>query len=199
MATKSDREQTDEQLREKTVDELRKLAKEREIPRTSGMKKDELVAALSGTGRVEGGSGGGGQAKRSGGRKGGGEEQAKAKGGESKSLKYSQRVDSVDEHEERPGRSLYTQDHDVIKQWAEARDAVPATIEGTGPGDQLGVLRFDFPGGDDESNSRLQHVTWEEFFETFDARGLNFIYQEHRSGGEDSNFFRFENPNREDA
>lgn len=30
-------------------------------------------------------------------------------------------------------------------------------------------------------------------------RGLNFIYQEQRSDGQQSNFFRLENPGREDA
>jgi hypothetical protein len=42
-------------------------------------------------------------------------------------------------------------------------------------------------------------VSWEEWFATFDERGLNFIYQEQRSDGQQSNFFRLENPQREDA
>ncbi len=42
-------------------------------------------------------------------------------------------------------------------------------------------------------------MSWEEWFGTFDARGLNFLYQEHKSDGSDSNFFRLENPDREDA
>lgn len=57
------------------------------------------------------------------------------------------------------------------------------------------MLRIDF-GGDD---SKLRHVSWEEWFKTFDERGLNFIYQEQRSDGNQSNFFRLENPQREDA
>ena len=57
------------------------------------------------------------------------------------------------------------------------------------------MLRIDF--GDETEG--LQKVSWEEWFETFDARGLNFIYQETRSDGGQSNFFRLENPNREDA
>jgi hypothetical protein len=76
---------------------------------------------------------------------------------------------------------------------AERRDAVPATVEGTEHGDHLGVLRFDF-GGDSE---RLQQVSWQEWFETFDARRLNFLYQEERKDGRQSNFFRFESPDRE--
>jgi hypothetical protein len=113
----------------------------------------------------------------------------------STSLKYSQEITSPDDEPERPGRSLATTDHDVIRRWAEERDAVPATVEGTGHDDHLGVLRFDF-GGD---SGKLQHVSWDEWFDTFDARKLNFLYQEERKDGNQSNFFRLESPEREDA
>lgn len=113
----------------------------------------------------------------------------------SKSLKYSQEVTSPDDEPEREGRSLATTHHEVIRQWAEERDGVPATVEGTEHGDHLGVLRIDFGG----ENDKLRHISWEEWFDTFDSRKLNFIYQEQRSDGQQSNFFRLENPNREDA
>jgi hypothetical protein len=113
----------------------------------------------------------------------------------SSSLKYSQEVTSPDDEPEREGRSLATTSHDVIRQWAEKRDATPATVEGTEHEGHLGVLRFDF--GDD--TAALTHVSWEEWFTTFDERGLNFIYQETRSDGSESNFFRLDNPNREDG
>jgi hypothetical protein len=45
----------------------------------------------------------------------------------------------------------------------------------------------------------LRHISWDEWFDTFDSRKLNFNYQEQRSNGAQSNFFRLENPNREDA
>jgi hypothetical protein len=83
----------------------------------------------------------------------------------------------------------------VIRQWAEERSGVPATVDGTEHGGHLGVLRIDFGG----ENDKLRHISWEEWFETFDSRGLNFIYQEQRSDGQQSNFFRLENPGREDA
>ncbi|MEA3551908.1 MULTISPECIES: hypothetical protein [Micrococcaceae] len=38
-----------------------------------------------------------------------------------------------------------------------------------------------------------------EWFEKSDSRGLNFIYQQQRSDGQQSNIFRLENPGREDA
>jgi hypothetical protein len=113
----------------------------------------------------------------------------------SSSLKYSQEVTSPDDEPEREGRSLVTTHHEVIKQWAEERGGTPATVEGTEHGDHLGVLRLDFGGGADN----LRQVSWEEWFDTFDARRLNFIYQEERSDGRQSNFFRLESPDREDG
>ena len=107
----------------------------------------------------------------------------------------SARATSPEEDPERPGRSLVTTHHEVIKQWAEARGGKPATVEGTEHGDHLGVLRFDFGG----ETANLRHVSWDEWFATFDARKLNFIYQEERSDGEQSNFFRLESPQREDG
>ena len=109
---------------------------------------------------------------------------------QSESIKYSQVIDDTDEHAERDGRSLVTRNHDVIRQWAEERKAVPASVEGSVHDGHLGVLRMDFPGGATD----LKHVSWDEWFEAFDARKLNFIYQEHRRDGHESNFFKLENP-----
>ncbi|PXY22189.1 hypothetical protein [Prauserella muralis] len=90
-------------------------------------------------------------------------------------------------HEEYPGQTLVTTDHDEIKAWAEQRGAVPASVPGSTYDDHLGRLRFDFPGYGGE---KLEHVSWEEWLSTFDERKLEFVYQEHRKGGEESNFFR---------
>ena len=57
------------------------------------------------------------------------------------------------------------------------------------------MLRFDFG----EQTDKLREVSWDEWFDTFDQRGLNFIYQEEKSDGSQSNFFQFDNPGREDA
>lgn len=113
----------------------------------------------------------------------------------SHSLQYSQEIRSPEEEPEREGRSLVTTHHDVIRQWAEERQAVPATVPGTEHEGRVGVLRFDFGGDSDQ----LEHVSWDDWFETFDARRLNFLYQETRKDGRTSNFFRLENPDREDA
>ena len=92
------------------------------------------------------------------------------------------------------GQSLVTRNHDVIMRWAEERGARPATVSGTEKGDTLGVLRFMFDDSD-----RLEEVSWDEWFKTFDERNLVMIFQEKLKNGNQSNFFRFDNPEREDA
>ncbi|MEV4631063.1 hypothetical protein AB0J90_32825 [Micromonospora sp. NPDC049523] len=115
----------------------------------------------------------------------------------SRSLKYAQPISSPDQKPERPGRSLVTTSHEVIRRWAQARKAKPATIEGTERDGRAGVLTFNFPGW--REGGRLKQITWDQWFKTFDLRRLNFIYQERRSDGKQSNFFKPESPDREDG
>jgi hypothetical protein len=175
------------------VDELRNRLRGRGVTDTADMKKDELVKALIKS--LRGGSGSGGGAGSGGSRSSGGGVRIGAQS--SSSIRYSQEISSVDDEPERPGRSLVTTDHDVIRQWAEARKGIPCTVDGTEHDGHAGVLRFDFPAnGRDE---RLREISWDDWFTAFDERRLNFIYQEERSDGKQSNFFRLENPDREDG
>lgn len=182
------------ELRDMKVDELRQEAKDENISGTSGMRKEELVHEVANA-RSQGGDNNDAGADAD--DLGAGPEGGKVRHGDasSSSLKYSQEVTSPEDEPEREGRSLATTHHEVIRQWAEERDGTPATVEGTEHGDHLGVLRIDFGGND----SNLRRVSWEEWFKTFDGRRLNFIYQEQRTDGTQSNFFRLENPEREDA
>lgn len=106
-------------------------------------------------------------------------------------------IESADEHEDRPGQSLATRNHEVIMKWAEERGAEPATVESTRHDGRPGVLRFDFPGFG--GGRRLQKISWDEWFKSFDERSLLFVYQEHMKKGNESNFFRLDNPEREEA
>ncbi|MDQ0729503.1 Rho termination factor N-terminal domain-containing protein [Arthrobacter sp. B1I2] len=188
------------ELRKMKVDELRHEAREEHISGASGMRKEALVKEVAQArqeGAERGQSGDAGSKAEDAEDLGAGPDGGKIRYGDdsSKSLKYSQEITSTDEEPEREGRSLATTHHEVIRQWAEERGGVPATVEGTEHGDHLGVLRIDFR----DKDTNLRQVSWEEWFKTFDDRRLNFIYQEQRTDGSQSNFFRLENPEREDA
>jgi hypothetical protein len=113
----------------------------------------------------------------------------------SKSTLRAKWIHSADEHEDYKGQTLATRSHEVIRHWAEERKAEPSTVPSKHDG-EVRVLRFDFPnfGG-----KRLKHIDWEKWFKPFDERELVFLYQEHMKSGNQSNFFRLDNPRREEA
>jgi hypothetical protein len=113
----------------------------------------------------------------------------------SDSTRRARWIHSTDEHEDHPGETLATRTREVIEAWATDRDGVPATVPGTRHDGRPGVLRLDF-GGDSDA---LERIDWAEWFGTFEDRNLTFLYQEHRSDGSISNFFRLDNPSREDG
>ncbi|WP_134726744.1 hypothetical protein [Paracoccus luteus] len=82
-----------------------------------------------------------------------------------------------------------TTDHDVIRQWIEQRGGIPTVVRGTQDDEGEGILRIDFAERDDA----LEEIPWEEFFETFEDRGLAFLYQDETKDGKESRFFRFVN------
>ncbi|WP_164101638.1 hypothetical protein [Candidatus Laterigemmans baculatus] len=83
-----------------------------------------------------------------------------------------------------------TTDHDTIRQWVEARKAVPATVKGTAEGDEeAGLLRIDFPDATPDPN--LEPISWEDFFEKFEESRLAFLYQEKTDDGSLSRFCKF--------
>ena len=114
----------------------------------------------------------------------------------SRSTKYAKWIESPEDHEDHPGQSLVTRNHEVIRRWAGERGASPATIPGAHQENRRRVLRFDFPG---YGGAGLQKIAWEEWFEPFDERNLAFHFQEHKADGSLSNFFRLDSPDREDA
>ncbi|RKN39134.1 hypothetical protein [Micromonospora endolithica] len=117
--------------------------------------------------------------------------------GSSRSVRSSQVISSLADRPERPGRSLVTTNHDVIRRWAQERNARPATITGTEQDGRAGVLTFHVPGY--RESSRVREITWDEWFRTFDLRKLNLIFQEQLRDGRQSTFFRTESPDREDG
>ena len=81
-----------------------------------------------------------------------------------------------------------TTDHDEIRRWVEEHGGKPATVKGTEGDGDVGVLRIDFPGGTGED--QLEHISWDEWFDKFEQENLAFVYQERKSSGEDSTFFK---------
>jgi hemerythrin superfamily protein len=112
----------------------------------------------------------------------------------SRSTQHAKWIHSIDDHEDHAGQTLATRNPDVIRQWAQERNATPATTPG-GDTENPRVLRFDFPGYDRE----LQEISWDAWLRAFDERELVFLYQEHMKAGNQSNFFRLDNPHREDG
>src|SRR3954453_12902484 len=76
-------------------------------------------------------------------------------------------------------------EHEEIRQWAEERNAKPSCVKGTGGGDDIGMIRLDFPGYSGEQS--LQEISWDEWFEKFDDNELALLVQEETSGGQKSN------------
>ncbi len=113
----------------------------------------------------------------------------------SDSTKRAKWVHSPDEGPDRPGQTLATREHEVIRRWADARGGKPATVPGTEHGDHAGVLRITFGDG----GNRLEEIDWDEWFKPFDERELVFVFQEIKRDGSQSTFFRLDSPEREDG
>jgi hypothetical protein len=79
-----------------------------------------------------------------------------------------------------------TIDHDAIRRWAEERAGYPATVAGTHPGEEAGVLRIGF---DDEPD--LDRIGWDEFFEKFEAKALAMRYRNEPEGSGNDRYHEF--------
>ncbi len=72
--------------------------------------------------------------------------------------------------------SRTTTDHDEIRRWTEERGGRPAAVEGTGSGDDPGILRIAFPGGSQSDDERLEEISWDEWLAAFEQSDLAFVY-----------------------
>src|SRR5947208_2489181 len=82
-----------------------------------------------------------------------------------------------------------TTDREEIRRWVESRNGRPACVRGTGGGNDVGMLRIDFPGFSGEET--LQEISWDDFFRAFEENNLAFLYQDRTSDGGESRFFKF--------
>lgn len=85
--------------------------------------------------------------------------------------------------------SNQTHNHQTIREWAEARNGVPARVIGTAVKGDEGILRIHFPQF--SKSEDLEEISWEDFFSDFDQEKLDFLYQENKANGEPSTFHKF--------
>jgi hypothetical protein len=76
-----------------------------------------------------------------------------------------------------------TNNHAVIRSWAEERSAIPCVVA------QTDIIRLNFNPG--KPHPTLVEITWDEFFRLFEERGLSFLYQHATATGKFSNFNKF--------
>jgi hypothetical protein len=89
--------------------------------------------------------------------------------------------------------TVATRDPEVIKQWAAARQARPATGQQTasGPSSAVSVhdggagIRFNFPGV-----SLFREISWEEWIDNLRDYDLLFVFEERTPQGTTSNRYR---------
>ncbi len=81
-----------------------------------------------------------------------------------------------------------TTDHEEIRNWAEERGGKPSCVRGTGKKGDIGLMRIEFPGAPNAHDDKLEEISWEDFFEKFDERGLALVYQVETAAGQKSNF-----------
>ena len=74
-----------------------------------------------------------------------------------------------------------TTDHEAIKRWAEDRHGSPAVAKGSeGAAGPHGVLYIDF--AEETTAEKLEPISWEDWFEQFDALDLAMDYQPQDEG-----------------
>ena len=91
------------------------------------------------------------------------------------------------------GETLATRSHEVIREWAEARGAMPVSITADDLSRRSGLLRI--RAGVDEE--RLARIAWDEWFDAFEDDKLVFVFRSTRTTGRRSNFFRLDSADRD--
>jgi hypothetical protein len=102
------------------------------------------------------------------------------------------RVDRHSEGEQPPGSIVATDDPELIRRWALRHRAEPATGEATASGPAMvdvhdgdAGIRFNFPAA-----AKFRSITWDEWFENFNAHHLMFVYERDMPGTTPSGRYR---------
>jgi iron-sulfur cluster repair protein YtfE (RIC family) len=73
-----------------------------------------------------------------------------------------------------------TVDHNKIRTWVAARGGSPARVKATERGDEVGLLRIDYPGFAGEGT--LEQISWDEWFKGFEQHDLAFLHDDRPEG-----------------
>lgn len=85
--------------------------------------------------------------------------------------------------------SRTTTDHADIQRWTEERGGKPACVIGTGgKRHDPGVLRLAFPERAQSDDAGLKEISWDEWFEAFDANDLALVVQDETADDKLSRF-----------
>jgi hypothetical protein len=91
-----------------------------------------------------------------------------------------------------PGAIIATDDHELIREWANRHSAEPATGEATASGpatvdvhDNGAGIRFNFPAA-----SRFRTISWDEWFDNLHRHELLFVYERDAPGTTSSGRYR---------
>jgi hypothetical protein len=67
--------------------------------------------------------------------------------------------------------AVHVTDHAKIRRWAEDNNARPASVKGTGKGNDPDILRLDF----DEKEESLEEISWDMWFDSFEKNELPLL------------------------
>jgi hypothetical protein len=70
-----------------------------------------------------------------------------------------------------------TTDHDTIRQWADRQGGKPAAVDRTHKKGDVGIIRIMFPDNPQSEHGALIEISWDEFFQEFEARGLALLHE----------------------
>jgi hypothetical protein len=76
------------------------------------------------------------------------------------------------------GGAHATTDHGEIRTWAEAHGGRPAAVKSTHKGGDVGIIRIMFPEAPNSEHDALEEISWDEFFQEFEARDLALLYDD---------------------
>jgi hypothetical protein len=79
------------------------------------------------------------------------------------------------------GRQLV--DRKSIIEWADAHQASPARVSQPGDDQSDPGLRLAFKGNGYDSDEPLTPISWDEWFKTFEDRGLAFVVEDPDGDG----------------